>query len=412
MPYPLPRFNVLRVIAFRALRARALFLGLVCCGGSSLVPSASSADEIAGAVAPSAPLPRATARAEAKPPPPGTRALAGTLSVVPGALVHGSGHYALGERETATDLLLFEALGLGMVFGGGAVIALTGASRYVVGPAAAVTILGVGTFGLSLAADLYGSVSPDPGAALRRLPALQPTLESELGYRRVEDPLFEHRDFLLERVSYNRGAFGVGLVGLFSVDGDNARYRAEGTYRFFDDGGGADATPRDRLELELGFVHHRYLVEHFDMTSAELGIAGRYDLSRVGRTLAGSFAELGVGYGHGVIRYDLPGQDVPSDDYMLLLTRFGFGVTLRGASGPGSEALLYYDHRHDDFAAGLKLTGLGSGVAGHFGFRTRWFFDDVIGVSGEVAVGSAWVFGGSLVLRQPALAAKREGAQP
>jgi len=332
--------------------------------------------------------------------------------VVPGALVHGSGHYVLGESDTATDLLLFEALGLGMVFGGGAVIALSGASRYIVGPAAAVTILGVGTFGLSLTADLYGSVSPDPGAALRRLPHLQPTLESELGYRRVDDPLFEHRDFLLERVSYNRGKFGVGFVGIFSVDGDNARYRAEGAYRFFDDGDGADATPRDRLELEVGFVHHRYLVEQFDMTSAELGLAGRYDLSRVGRTLAGSFVEAGVGYGHGVIRYDLPGQDVPSDDYMLLLTRFGFGVTLRGASGPGSEALLYYDHRHDDFAAGLKLTGLGSGVAGHFGFRTRWFFNDVIGVSGEVAIGSAWVYGASLVLRQPAPSAKREGVPP
>ncbi len=350
------------------------------------------------------------------PPSAGTRALAGAAAVAPGALVHGAGHYVLGETDTATDLLLFEALGLGMVFGGGAVIALTGASRYVVGPAAAVTILGVGTFGLSLAADVYGTLSPDPGAASLRLPALRPMLEAELGYRRVDDPLFRHRDFLVERVAYEHGAFGLGLSGFFSVLGDNARYRAEGAYRFFDDAGGADATPRDRLELELGFVHHRYLVEHFDMTSAELGVAGRYDLSRIGRTLAGSFVEVGLGYGHGVIQYDVPSQNIPSDDYMLLLARFGFGVTLRGSSASGSEALLYYDHRHDDFAAGLKLTGLGSGVAGHFGFSTRWFFDDVIGVSGDVAVGSAWVFGGSLVLRQPAStasrSARRDGAKP
>ena len=351
-----------------------------------------------------------------EPPSDGRRMLAGAASVVPGALVHGSGHYVLGETETATALLLFEALGLGMVLGGGTVIALTGASRYVVGPAAAVTILGVGTFGLSLAADMYGSVSPDPGAALRRLPHLPPKLESELGYLRVEDPLFYHRDFLVERLTLNHGAFGLGFAGFFSLEGDNARYRVEGGYRFFDDGGGADATPRDRLELELGVVHHRYPVEHFDMTSAELGIAGRYDLARIGRTLAGSFVEAGVGYAHGVNQYDVPGRDVPSDDYMLLLARFGFGVTLRGASGPGSEALLYYDHRHDDFAAGLKLTGLGSGVAGHFGFRTRWFFDDSIGVSGDVAVGSAWVFGASLVLRQPATgvirAASSHGVKP
>jgi hypothetical protein len=130
--------------------------------------------------------------------------------------------------------------------------------------------------------------------------------------------------------------------------------------------------------------------------------------------LSGSFVEVGAGYGHGVIGYDLPGLDVPSDDYALLLARFGFGVALRGQSAKGSEALLYYDHRHDDFAAGLKVTGLGSGVAGHFGFQTKWFFNDSIGVLGEVAVGSAWVFGGSLILRQAAAAVRetRAGVRP
>ena len=33
---------------------------------------------------------------------------------------------------------------------------------------------------------------------------------------------------------------------------------------------------------------------------------------------------------------------------------------------PGSEVELYYDHRHDDYVAGLKLTGIGSGQTGEF----------------------------------------------
>jgi hypothetical protein len=269
-------------------------------------------------------------------------------------------------------------------------------------------------FGLSLSADIYGSVSPDPGAASLRRPSPLPRLESELGYRRVDDPLFEHHDFLFQRLSLNQGRFGLGFSGFFSFEGDNARYRGEGSYRLVDDASGTDSTPLDRLEVQLGLVHHRYAVEHFDMTSGELFVSGRYDLSRVGRTLSGSFAEIGAGYGHGVIDYDLPGLEVPSDDYGLLLARFGFGVALRGQSAKGSEALLYYDHRHDDFAAGLKVTGLGSGVAGHFGFQTKWFFNDSIGLLGEVAVGSAWVFGGSLVLRQSAPAARevRAGVRP
>jgi hypothetical protein len=369
----------------------------------ALRPETEGAVEPAHVVAPvPAPAPQPSA---------GTRALAATASVVPGALVHGSGHYVMGESETAIDLLLFEALGLGMVLGGGTVIVLTGASRYMVGPAAAVTVLGVGIFGLSLSADIYGSVSPDPGAASLRRPSPLPTLESELGYRRVDDPLFEHHDFLFERFSLNHGRFGLGFSGFFSFEGDNARYRGEGSYRLVDDASATDSTPHDRLEVQLGLVHHRYAVEHFDMTSGELFVSGRYDLSRVGRTLSGSFAEIGAGYGHGVIGYDLPGLEVPGDDYGLLLARFGFGVALRGQSAKGSEALLYYDHRHDDFAAGLKVTGLGSGVAGHFGFQTKWFFNDSIGLLGDVAVGSAWVFGGSLVLRQSAPTA-RAGVRP
>src|SRR6185295_16305047 len=95
----------------------------------------------------------------------GRRALSTAAALVPGALVHGSGHFALGESETGGALLAAEGAGLGMVLGGGAVLFLSGASRYLVGPAAVVTILGVGVFGASFGADLYGTLASDGGAA-------------------------------------------------------------------------------------------------------------------------------------------------------------------------------------------------------------------------------------------------------
>ncbi|MGC4086864.1 MAG: hypothetical protein QM756_02990 [Polyangiaceae bacterium] len=326
-------------------------------------------------------------------PSPGKRAVAAGAAVVPGALLHGAGHYTLGARSTARDLLLFEALGLGMVLGGGSVIVLTGASRYLVGPAAGITVMGFGLFSTSMLADVYGSVSPDADAAQRRRPLL-PRLETELGYRRVEDVQFAHHDFWAQGLRLNHGAFGFGWLGMFSLQADNARYRAEASYRFIDG--------LDRLELTAGFVRHAFLAERFSMTSGELSLLGRYDLARIGKTLSGAFAEFGLGYARGVIDYDLIGQRVPVDGYDLLLARFGFGVRLRGLSAAGSEALLYYDHRHDDFAAGLKVTGLGSGVAGHFGAQTKWYFNSSLGVLADVSVGSAWVFGASLLLRQGA----------
>jgi hypothetical protein len=327
-----------------------------------------------------------------------SRALPAAAAAVPGVVVHGSGHWALGEPATARQLLLMEGIGLGMFLAGGLTIVFTGASRYFVAPAASVTMAGFGLFSTSYLADIYGSVSKDGAAALSRYrsPA---RWETELGYRRVYDPQFAYRDFLVERVSRRIGPLRLSPSGMFDVRGDTARYRLETQYRLA--GAIDEPVPSDLsyVDLTLGFVHQRHRPEHFTKSSAEFSVDGRYDLARLGRTLRGSFVELSAGYALSRLDYDLQGLSVPHDLEHLLLGRIAFGVTLRGLSAPGSEALLYYDHRHDDYAAGLKIRGLGSGVAGHFGLSTRWFFTESIGIAGDVQAGSAYIGGASLLLR-------------
>lgn len=333
------------------------------------------------------------------------RALPAAAAVVPGVVVHGTGHLALGESRTGKRLLLMEAVGLGLFLAGGTTIVLTGASRYFVAPAATTTMAGFGLFSTSYFADIYGSVSKDGGAALSRYrpPALW---ETELGYRRVSDSQFDYRDFLVQRVSRQIGPLRLSPSGWFDVRGDTARYRVESQYRLA--GAIAEPAPTDLsyLDVTLGFVHQRHRPEHFSKSSAELSLDGRYDLARLGRTLRGSFVELSAGYALGRIDYDLSGLAVPHDLEHLLLGRIGFGVTLRGLSAPGSELLLYYDHRHDDYAAGLKIRGLGSGVVGHFGLSARWFFSESIGLAGDVQAGSAYIGGVSLLFR-PAARSRR-----
>jgi hypothetical protein len=320
---------------------------------------------------------------------------------VPGLLVHGSGHYALGQPRTARRLLLMEGIGLGLFLSGGLTIVLTGASRYFVAPAASATMLGFGLFSTSYLADIYGTVSNDGGAALTRyrLPA---RWETELGYRRIEDPQFAYRDFSFQRVSRQIGPLRLSPSGYFSLRGDSARYRVESQYRLL--GNVEDPRPRDVsfLDVTLAFTHQRHRPEHFSRSLAELSLDARYDLARLGPTLRGAFIELGTGYAIARTDYDLSGLKVPSDIEHLLLGRIGFGVTLRGQSAPGSEALLYYDHRHDDYVAGLKLSGIGSGVIGHFGVAARWFFTERIGVALDAQAGSAYLGGASLIFRSPA----------
>ena len=329
------------------------------------------------------------------------RALATGAAVVPGIVVHGMGHYVAGESGTGTRLLIGEGVGFGLLFGGLSVVVATGASKYFVGPGAATMVVGAGLFGASFFADVYGSVSPDADAAGRRSrpPAW---METELGYRHVSDPLFAYEDFVFQRVSMQAGHLRLTPSAWFSADGDNARYRVEGAYRIL--GAIPSALDRpvlnDELDAVLGLVQHRFVTEHFTRSSMELAVDTRYDLGHVGRTLRGAFVEAGVGYAFGRIDYDVQGIDVPADFDDLLLASIGFGAVFRGMSHPGSEARIYYDHRHDDYAGGLVLTGIPSGVAGHFGADARWFFTPKVGVSVEAEIGAALVAGISLLFRQ------------
>lgn len=353
--------------------------------------------------------PRAELAAEPeREPPPAVenRGLAAGTAILPGLLVHGTGHYVAGQTTTGNRLLLAEGVGLGMILGAGSVIVATGASRYFTGPAAATVILGVGLFGASFFADVYGTVSPDPGAAARRVRP-PPWAETELGYRHVGDPLFDYEHFMYQRVSLQNGPLRLTPSAWISTDWDNARYRVEGAYRILGPTPTADTRPvtNDHLDAVVGLVQHRYVTEHFTRGSAELAVDARYDLGHIGRTLGGAFVEAGVGYAFGRIDYDVPGVEVPADFDDLLLARLGFGAVFRGASHAGSEARLYYDHRHDDYAAGLVSGGLGSGVPGHFGVEARWFWSDHFGASGMAEIGAAVIGGISLLFRQ-------EGAGP
>jgi hypothetical protein len=329
--------------------------------------------------------------------------------VVPGLVLHGSGQLALGQTTTAKNLMLVEGVGLGLFLTGGLTVVFTGASRYFVAPAATFAIAGFGLFSTSYLVDIYGSVATDQGAVPSHLRA-PARWETELGYRRIQDPEFAYRDFLVERVSRQLGPFRLNPSGWFSLGGDTARYRLESQYRLL--GNIDDSRPRDLsfLDVTLGFVHQRLSPEHFTKSSAELSLDGRYDFARLGRTLRGAFVELGAGYAIGRIDYNLQGLKVPHDVEHLLLGRIGFGVALRGQSAPGSDVLVYYDHRHDDYVAGLKLTGIPSGIAGHFGLLARWFFTESVGVALDAQAGSAYLAGASLLFRTPSPPAPRQPA--
>ncbi|WP_394851008.1 hypothetical protein [Pendulispora rubella] len=332
------------------------------------------------------------ARADEAPPSYARRPLAAGAAVVPGLVVHGAGHYVLGETATGHRLLAMEGVGAAGLVGGLAGLAVTGASRRFAGAFGLLTIAGAGLFLVSALTDLYGVLAPEGarGEPLRTAPFIR----TELGLRYVYDPNFEYRSFLVQGVDYRLRGFKIAPTAWFALNDDNARLMANVGYRFVGPRPDRRASDGSYFDIDVGLLHHRYGTERFSMTGGEVLVKGRLDMALLGRTLRGSFTELGGGFGLQSYRY----FGFTDEANTLLLGWFAWGFYI----GSGNEVMVYYDHRHDDFAAGMKLGGLGavgSGVPGHMGARGTYFFTDDWGITADAQIGSAFVGGASLLFR-------------
>jgi len=317
------------------------------------------------------------------------------VAILPGLVVHGAGHLALGQTRTGLSLLGLEGGGLGLIGLGLGLTAVTGATRRFIGPFVLGLVAGGALFTVSTLADIYGVLAPKGGTGSP--PSILPALETQLGFAYVYDPNFSYHTFVVPGVDLRRGHLRLSALGFFGLDHTNARTRAELAYRFVGPlaRDGARAADGSYLDAELAVTNHSYTAEGFAVTTGEVNFEGRLDLARIGPTLRGSFAELGLGIALAAHRYE--GFGVEANE--LLTPRFAFGIYLGHTGYPRGEATLYYEHRHDGYAAGLKMHGLTSGMAGHFGLGSRLYFSPRWGTSFDVQAGSAFVSLVSLLFR-------------
>jgi hypothetical protein len=364
-------------------------------------PDAAETALASSASAPTAPAatpdPAKTTPDPAQPISPARRALATAAAVIPGVFLHGSGHFVAGKRPAAYRLLAMEGIGFAMAGGGLSILAATGASRRFSAPLVGITALGAGLFLISGLADFYGVLAPDEGTGAPLLGA--PIIETQLGVRYVYNPTFSYRAILVQSIDLRWGPLRLMPSASFALDDVNARLRALASYRI----GGPTPRARERgktlndgsfFDIEGAATNHSY-AEGFAITTLEASLHGRLDAERIAPSLRGSFMELGAGGGIELHRY----RGLETEANTILLVRFAYGLYLGRPPSPFGEAMIYYDHRHDDYAAGLKMTGLGSGVPGHFGARGTLFFTPEWGVLADAQVGSAYVLGASMIFR-------------
>jgi hypothetical protein len=325
--------------------------------------------------------------------------------------VHGSGTWLQGRTKTTERLLLLEGSGLLATFASGAVLFSTGAARNVVAPAALTAVGGVGTFALSLLASWYATWAPYDGWGTP-VPRWS-LLEASVGYTHVNDPQFEFHHFLTTRLEARIRpdrfspalSWHLGVATAHAPDQGNQRFELLTGLRTVlpyqssrePDPHGAYVSERfdnSYLEPRVGFIEHRFDGSGFVTRVFQLELEARLDSWRILPDTFNAFFQLGAGWAKQWFAFDLPGVDA-SNATSLLLAHMGFGAYV----GQGGELELYYDHRHDGFAGGLKVSGLGSGVAGHFGLRGEVPISPAWGLRAEAQVGSAWVLGLSALLR-------------
>ena len=315
-------------------------------------------------------------------------------SVFPGLVLHGSGHFVAGDRRTGYRLLAMEGVGAGLTLGGFAALAATGASRQLSPPIFAMPVAGLGLFLISWLADVHGVTAPESWRGSPLLSA--PTVEARLGTRYVYDPTIDYGTLLGPSFDLRWGRMRLSPAAWIATSGHNLRFNLELGWRVFGPRPWWPATDGSFAEVVVGATHHRFR-EDFDLTVLEAGARGRYDLRRFAPSLDGTFADWGLGLGWALTHFQVGAREI--DAQGLLLARFGWGLYLGHAPGQTGEVMAYYDHRHDDYAGGAKLTGLGSGAAGHVGLEGTWYFLQRWGVRAEVQAGSVYLAGLSVIHR-------------
>ena len=255
-------------------------------------------------------------------------------------------------------------------------------------------VAGMGLFLVSWLADLQGVAAPEDWRGTPSLSA--PTLEVRLGTRYVYDPTVDYGTLIGPGLDLRWRRWRLSPGAWIATGGRNVRLNLEVAWRPWGPRPAAVAADGTFAEVVLGATHHRFR-EDFDWTVLEAGARGRVDLRRFAPSLNGSFAEWGLGLGWALTHYQVGAHETDADG--LLLARFGWGLYFGHPGGRTGEVMAYYDHRHDDYAGGAKLTGLGSGAAGHAGLEGTWYFLARWGIRAEVQAGSVYLAGLSVLHR-------------
>ncbi len=311
--------------------------------------------------------------------------LPGLAALFPGVILHGSGHFAAGDTESALDLLALEGAGFLALAASLYYLSVTGASGRTIAPIMPVVTSGMSLFVYSWFADIYGSF-----AGNRMLSDAAPTdiIHDDSGYGFVYDPQFAYRNFATLKMEFKHRAFYASPQLWLALDDANSRVALELSYQLIGRYGPFGKTQKNWFNLHFvnRFGWHRYGTERFEKKWLDAAVAGRIKPGSIWKSLTGSFVSYEFGYNAEWVTF-LIDADIPVLYSSQFLFRSGFGFFL----GNMGELEIYYNHRKDYFAGGL-----GSGFMGFVGIDLKVHVFKAIYTELVLQTGSASVINAKL----------------
>jgi hypothetical protein len=311
-------------------------------------------------------------------------------AVFPGVLFHGTGLWAAGADQAAYELARIEAIGLvGSTLGLIGVYA-TGASSDTVELIYYPSMVAISAFVMPWFADLYGASVGGREADARH--DLAP-IEARAGYAYIHDPVFDYAHFSYVQADVRLEPVRLIPSAWISLGQDNQRLRLEGHGRLLGPRAGVKSHGRDGsfLDIETGITYHQFGTEQFETLVLEAKLAGRYDMRRLSPVLRGSFYELAMGVGGQLFGYAAADGELGEDVSALLLMRTAYGVYFGPSGDRYGEAKVYYNHRHDGFAAGSGFNSDIDGLFGHAGIEGFYYLSDSWGLFADFKAAAAYV---------------------